>query len=504
MKKYGMSIVSAMLGSIFTFGIIATYSNYKSNHTASNFWPTESIPVKNASFNSQSGSSGSYPDFTEPAAKVMDAVVHIKSKQIIKRQAPQGNYFIPGMPDDLFQQFFGNPYGGRGQQQQQLPDQEQIGTGSGVIIKADGYIVTNNHVIDNADEIEVTLHDNRTFKATVVGTDVSTDLALLKIEASDLKFIPLANSDDVKVGQWVLAVGNPFNLNSTVTAGIVSAKGRNININKDKYAIESFIQTDAAINPGNSGGALCNLDGELVGINTAIASPTGAYSGYGFAIPANIVRKVIGDIIEFGTVQRAFLGVSIRDVNSELAKQKGINLSEGIYIEGMTENSAAKKAGIKVGDVITSIDGIKVNTTPELQEVIGKHKPGDAVQIKINRDGNESIIAVTLTGQNGTTATVTRDEGDILKSLGIAIETISPEQIKKLNIAGGIKVTQISEGIISKSTDMKVGCIIVKVDRQQIKDKEQFINLMKTKNGGVLMECLYEKSNAHYYSGFGL
>ena len=268
--------------------------------------------------------------------------------------------------------------------------------------------------------------------------------------------------------------------------------------------MKNFIQIDAALNPGNSGGALCNLDGELVGINTAIASPTGAYSGYGFAIPANIVRKVIGDIIEFGTVQRAFLGVSIRDVNSELAKQKGINLSEGIYIEGMTENSAAKKAGIKVGDVITSIDGIKVNTTPELQEVIGKHKPGDAVQIKVNRDGSESTIAVTLTGQNGTTATVTKDEGDILKSLGIAIETVSPEQMKKLNIAGGIKVTQISEGIISKSTDMKVGCIIVKVDRQQIKDKEQFINLMKTKNGGVLMECQYEKSNAHYYYGFGL
>ena len=503
MKKYGISIVSAILGSIFTFAIIVGYSQYKSAHSAQYFWSAADVPVKNASFTSQTGSSGSYPDFTDAAAKTMDQVVHIKAKHIIKRQAaPQGNFFFPGMPDDLFQQFFGNPYGGRGQQQ--LPDQEQVGTGSGVIIKADGYIVTNNHVIDNADEIEVTLHDNRTFKATVVGTDVSTDLALLKIEVTDLSSMPLANSDEVKVGQWVLAVGNPFNLNSTVTAGIVSAKGRNININKDKYAIESFIQTDAAINPGNSGGALCNMNGELVGINTAIASPTGAYSGYGFAIPSNIVRKVIGDIIEFGTVQRAFLGVSIRDVNAELAKQKGINLSEGVFVEGMLENSASKKAGIKVGDVIISIDGSSVKTTPELQEIVGKHKPGDIIQVKVNRDGAESTIAVTLTGQNGTTSAVMKDEGDILKTLGIAIENLSAEQMKKLNITGGVKVIQINEGIISHSTDMKVGCVIIKVDRQAIKDKDQFINLMKTKTGGILMECLYERSNSHYYYGFGL
>ena len=501
MKKYGMSIVSAILGSLFTFGIIAGYSHYRSSHSAQSFWSENNIPARNASFNSQPGSSGSYPDFTDASAKVMDGVVHIKAKQIIKSQVPQGNFFIPGMPDDLFQQFFGNPYSGKGQK---APDQEQIGTGSGVIIKADGYIVTNNHVVDNADEIEVTLHDNRTFKATVVGTDASTDLALLKIEATDLNCIPLANSDEVKVGQWVLAVGNPFNLNSTVTAGIVSAKGRNININKDKYAIESFIQTDAAINPGNSGGALCNLNGELVGINTAIASPTGAYSGYGFAIPSNIVRKVIGDIIEFGTVQRAFLGVSIRDVNSELAKQKGIDLTEGVFVEGMLENSASKKAGVKVGDVIVSIDGIKVNSTPELQEIIGKHKPGDVIQVKVNRDNKESTIAVTLTGQNGTTSTVSKDEGDILKSLGVTIENLSPEQMKKLNVTGGVKVTQISEGIISRSTDMKVGCIIVKVDRQAVKDKDHFITMMKAKTGGVLMECQYEKNNAHYYYGFGL
>ena len=316
--------------------------------------------------------------------------------------------------------------------------------------------------------------------------------------------MPLANSDSVKVGQWVLAVGNPFNLNSTVTAGIVSAKGRNININKDKYAIESFIQTDAAINPGNSGGALCNLNGELVGVNTAIASPTGAYSGYGFAIPSNIVRKVIGDIIEFGVVQRAFLGVSIRDLNSDLAKEKGIDLSEGVYVEGMTDNSAAKKSGIKVGDVIVAIDEMKVSNSPQLQEIIGKHKPGDIVKVKVNRDGNAQIIAVKLTGQNGTTGSVAKTDADILKKLGIAVENLSPEQLKKLKIDGGIKVSQISEGIISQSTDMKVGCIIVKVDRIQIKDKQQFINMMQSKNGGILMECMYEKSNARYYYGFGL
>lgn len=470
MKKITVFILSLCIGSIISLNVLA------SNGTTA------------------------YPDFTDAASKVMDGVVHIKAKQIIKKQMQQVNPFFPGMPNDLFQQFFGNPYGGKNEPQ----TEEQVATGSGVIIRNDGYIVTNNHVVADADEIEVTLHDNRMFQAKVIGTDPSTDLAILKIEISDLKSIPYANSDDVKVGQWVLAVGNPFNLNSTVTAGIVSAKARNINIVKDKYAIESFIQTDAAINPGNSGGALCNLNGELVGINTAIASPTGAYSGYGFAIPVNIVKKVVGDIIEFGAVQRAFLGVSIRDVNAELAKQKGLNLSDGIFVEGMLENSAAKKAGVKPGDVIVSADGQRIKSSPELQEIIGKHKPGDIVSVIVNRDGKELTIPITLTGQNGSTDVITKANSDILKTLGIQIEDLSTDELKKLNISSGVKVIQISEGIISKSTDMKVGCIITKIDHQTITDKDNFIDIMKSKQGGVLFECKYEKSNVTYYYGFGL
>jgi len=440
-----------------------------------------------------------FPDFTETAAKVLNGVVHIKSKVIIKNQAQQVNPFGQGMPDDMFQRFFGMPFNIEPQ------EQEQVETGSGVIIRSDGYVITNNHVVANASEIEVTLYDNRAFKAKVIGTDPSTDMALLKIETTNLTIIPFGNSETVKVGQWVLAVGNPFNLNSTVTAGIVSAKGRNINIVKDKYAIESFIQTDAAINPGNSGGALVNLNGELIGINTAIASPTGAYTGYGFAVPSNIAKKVIDDLLEYGVVQRAFLGINIRDVNSTLATEKGLNVSEGVFVEGLLENSAAKKAGIKAGDVILSIDDISVKTTPELQEVVAKHRPGEVVTLKVNRDGNETSIPVILTTKDGNTEMLARQATELFDKLGISVEDISPEIMKKTGITGGVKVTAIKTGIISNSTNMKPGCIIVKVDKEQVKNKKQFIELMNAKSDGVLFECRYESSKSGvYYYGVGL
>ncbi|MCB0613899.1 MAG: trypsin-like peptidase domain-containing protein, partial [Phaeodactylibacter sp.] len=291
-------------------------------------------------------------DFTATSEQVMNAVVFIKSSHQLSRNE-MGRNGTPNLPDPFreffqdrgFSPFFQQPPMEGGQ-----PPVE-MGAGSGVIINEKGYIITNNHVIDHADEIEITLHDNRTFKASVVGADPATDLALLQIRAEGLPTLPLANSDEAKVGQWVLAVGNPFNLNSTVTAGIISAKGRNINLLKDQYAVESFLQTDAAINPGNSGGALVNLDGQLLGINTAIASPTGAYSGYGFAVPSNIVAKVVKDLLAYGSVQRGYLGAMIRDVSGPLAKDKGLALTEGVYVDSLLNNSAAAKAGLQAGDI---------------------------------------------------------------------------------------------------------------------------------------------------------
>jgi serine protease Do len=334
--------VVALLVSLLTIGAFLYLSGKKENLKIQY---VDKTPAVEAKYNDLGEARVASLDFTQTAAKVMDGVVHIKST-MTNLVGQQGGPSIPEEFRDFFQRFFG-----------QIPEQTepvpQVGTGSGVIINENGYIVTNNHVVANASDIEVTLHDNRVFKAKVVGTDPTTDLALIRIKAEGLPTLPLANSNQVKVGEWVLAVGNPFNLNSTVTAGIISATGRNINILRDQYAIESFLQTDAAINPGNSGGALVNLDGGLVGINTAIASPTGAYSGYGFAVPSNIVNKVVEDLMKYGTVQRGYLGVGIRSVTAQLAEQENLDVVQGVYVDSLLVNSAAKAAGIKAGDVIT-------------------------------------------------------------------------------------------------------------------------------------------------------
>ena len=315
-------------------------------------------------------------DFTAVAEQVMDAVVHIKSTQVVAQASPgpRGYRQLPDPFGDLFGDFFRPHFRFEGPHPQ-IPN-PSVGTGSGVIINSEGYIVTNNHVIAGASDIEVTLHDNRTYKAKVIGTDPSTDLALIQIKEKNLPTLPLVNSDDVRVGEWVLAVGNPLNLNSTVTAGIVSAKSRNINILQDQYAIESFIQTDAAINPGNSGGALVNLQGGLIGINTAIASPTGAYAGYGFAVPSNLVSKVVEDLLKHGVVQRGYLGVSIRGVDGSLAREKDLVVTRGVYVDSVMDKSAADEAGIKAGDVIKEINGYSVTTAPQLLEIIGRYRPG--------------------------------------------------------------------------------------------------------------------------------
>jgi Do/DeqQ family serine protease len=448
-------------------------------------------------------------DFTEVADKVMDAVVHIKSTQTesYAARSPEEYRNIPDpfrefFGDDFFDQFFGPRYRyetPRGQQ-----PRVRVGTGSGVVINGDGYIVTNNHVIANADDIEVTLHDNRNYKATVIGTDPLSDLALIQIKEKGLTSLPLVNSDKVKIGEWVLAVGNPFNLNSTVTAGIVSAKSRNINILRDQYAIESFIQTDAAINPGNSGGALVNLQGGLIGINTAIASPTGAYAGYGFAVPSNIVNKVVEDLLKYGIVQRGYLGVTIRGVDGALAKEKDLAVTEGVYIDSVADNSAALEAGIEPGDIILEVDGTPVSTAPELQEMIARYRPGDHVELKISRGKKDMNIKVELKNREGETKFIVKNRKEIFNILGVELEDVDKATAKKLEIDGGVKVTRLYAGKFMKHTEMREGFIITKVDNTPVKNRDDLARVLENKKGGVLLEGIYEDIPGTYYYAFGL
>lgn len=398
-------------------------------------------------------------DFTVAAELSIHAVVHVKTKTPMRVQQ------FGGFNDPFFEYFFGPQQQPR--QQQEAPMQE--GSGSGVIISNDGYIVTNNHVIDNSKEIEVTLNDNRTFKAKLVGADPNTDIALLKIEAENLPVIIFGNSDSVKVGEWVLAVGNPFNLTSTVTAGIVSAKARNIGIINSQMKIESFIQTDAAVNPGNSGGALVNTRGELIGINTAIASQTGSYAGYAFAIPTSIVKKVVSDIKEFGVVQRAVLGVSMGEITDKLAKDKNLKTMEGAYVAEVVENSAADKAGIKKEDVIIKVNDIAVKSPSQLQEQIGRFSPGDNVSITVLRDNKEMTFKAELKNRQGNTSVVSADVNTSI--LGAEFSAITPKQKAQFKLEYGLEVKSVSKGKFQQA-GIKAGFIIVKINNQAIRSEQ--------------------------------
>ena len=364
-------------------------------------------------------------DLTDAADKSVHAVVHIKSTQNSKTKT------VRRMPD-IYDFFFGDGMG----REQTIRTQPRVGFGSGVILSKDGYIVTNNHVIADADEITVTLNDNRTLPARLVGTDENTDLALIKVESdTDLEFLPVGDSDALKIGEWVLAVGNPFNLTSTVTAGIVSAKARSLGVYNG--GIESFIQTDAAINQGNSGGALVNARGELVGINAVLSSPTGSYAGYGFAIPVSIMTKVVSDLKEFGTVQRAVLGIIGGTVTSDLSQEKDLGTVEGVYVSELVADGAAQAAGIEVGDVIVGVDGKKVKTMAEMQEELAKHLPGDKIDVKLLRNKKEKNINVELKNVQGNTNVVKNVDLDIL---GAEFKELSDKEKKQYNIGYGLKV----------------------------------------------------------------
>lgn len=426
-------------------------------------------------------------DFTEAAELTLNAVVHVTTEIIDRSRAN----------DPFYQFFYGRP----------MPPQSFKSTGSGVIISTDGYIVTNNHVVDNAESIEVALNDKQFFTAKVIGKDPTTDLALLKIEAENLNYINFGNSDLTKVGEWVLAVGNPFNLTSTVTAGIVSAKGRNINIlgadpRTGGSAIESFIQTDAAVNPGNSGGALVNTKGELVGINSAIQSSTGSYVGYSFAIPSNIVKKVVSDLKEYGTVQRAYIGVNIRDIDKNLSEKLNMDDLKGVYVAGIFENGAADAAGIKEGDVITKVGTVAVNKVPELQEQISQFRPGDEVVITLKRDGKELEKKMILKNIDGNTELVRREDKDLINVLGASFDNVSSDEQKKLNISGGAKISRIWSGKLM-SAGVQEGFIITRIDRQAVKDKNDVKKYLEGKKGGVLIEGIYPNGKERYY-GFGM
>jgi Do/DeqQ family serine protease len=359
-------------------------------------------------------------------------------------------------------------------------------------------------VIANASDIEVTLHDNRSYKATVIGTDPSTDLALIQIKEKGLSAVPLVDSDQVKVGEWVLAVGNPFNLNSTVTAGIVSAKSRNINILRDQYAIESFLQTDAAINPGNSGGALVNLQGGLIGINTAIASPTGAYAGYGFAVPANMVNKVVQDLLEYGVVQRGYLGITIRGIDGGLAKEKDLEVTSGVYIDSVIAESAADDAGIIEGDVILEINDVAVNTAPELQEIVARHRPGDELNLKIARDNQRLNLKAELKNKAGETEFLAKNRKEVFNVLGAEFENIDSKTAKKLDLPGGVKISKLYAGKLTKHTQIREGFIITKVDGQVVKNTEELAKVLENKQGGILIEGVYEDLPGVQYYALGL
>jgi serine protease Do len=427
------------------------------------------------------------PDFVGASALSTPTVVHIKTTI---NETPQGQG--GSSPFDPFGMFgdkspFGQPQG------------PQQASGSGVIISDDGYVVTNNHVIDGADKIEVILHDKRSYTAELVGKDANTDIALLKIDEKVLPFIQFGNSDNVRVGEWVLAVGNPFNLTSTVTAGIVSAKGRNIRLLEGDAPIEAFIQTDAAVNPGNSGGALINKQGQLIGINTAIASQTGSYAGYSFAVPIEIVKKVVQDFKDFGEVQRGFLGIQIRDVDQKLADEKSLKDIRGVYIEKVNDNSAAEKAGLKEGDVITKIDNIDVNTTPELQEQVTRHRPGQVLKVEAKRGSESKLFDVILKGKDGKTTTENKLVNPEKTSLkGTEFSGLTRDEKLKLKLTQGVKVSKLGDAF--KKVNVPQGFVITHIDKKPVYTVQDVKKSLEEKKEVALLSGINPDGTKGYYA----
>ncbi|MEX0968065.1 MAG: Do family serine endopeptidase [Bacteroidia bacterium] len=463
LKQIFLLTVAALLGGFISVGIYRFLADDPMMVNSEN-----AIPATPARYEVRNITVPTF-DFADVSEKVTSTVVHIMTRSTATNYRHSNPF-----------EFFGTPH-------HNMPS---IGSGSGVIISEDGFIVTNNHVIDNADQIEVVLSDRRRFDAEVIGRDPSTDLALLKIKTTNLPAIDFGNSDKVRVGEWVLAVGNPFNLTSTVTAGIVSAKARNINL-LGGQGIESFIQTDAAVNPGNSGGALVNTRGELVGINTAIASSTGQYTGYSFAVPVNIVSKVVKDISELGMVQRGYIGVSIRNVTAELARENDLQRVEGVFVADLAENGAAKDAGIRKGDVILKVNDFPINTVPELQETVGMYRPGDQVMVTLLRDGRQKELKVVLRNADGETAFLPNDTERLNAALGATFEDVSDKDKQRLSIRQGVKVSKLKKGGLIDLAGLVEGFVITRINKQEVAKTDEVERLIKASDGGVLIEGYY-------------
>jgi len=466
------------IGSMWAYSKILHKDTYLYQAAAQD---TNKVPANYAQF---TGSTNAPADFTAAASAAIPATVHIKTKTNAQatNNLPRKNPF-----SDLFGDGFDDLFGDRSRS---LP---QMASGSGALISEDGYIVTNNHVVDGADDITVTLSNQHSFKAKLVATDPSSDLAIIKIEAKNLPFLLYGNSDDVKVGQWVLAVGYPLNLETTVTAGIVSAKGRTLEINRrqSKTPIESFIQTDAAVNPGNSGGPLINTEGKLIGINSAIASPTGSYAGYSFTIPVNIVKKIVADLMKFGTVQRAYMGINYApdNLSDEVKKQNGIKEGEGVYVTGVTKDGGASSAGIKEGDFITKINGSTVNSGAELVGQIAIYRPGDKIKVNYVREGKEFAADVLLKNSSGNTDVV---KTSILDKLGADLETINKKDATEYGVKGGVRIKSMDDKGAFSKTRIEDGFVIIKANGKEVLSVEDLKKeLEKTPTGSVKIEGIY-------------
>ena len=471
-----------LISALTTLGVIFGYTKFHQNNNP-NFQSTFTVPsnYKQVGFN-QDGTPNAGPvDFTQAAAAALPTVVHITTKttprQVNNNLPNQKNPFSDMFGDNLFDQLFGN-----GNRQRSMPEKA---SGSGVIVSDDGYIITNNHVVAGADEVTVTLSNKKSYTAKVIGSDPSYDLAVVKINATNLPFMLYGNSDETKIGQWVLAIGYPLTLETTVTAGIISAKGRTLGLNRDKtgsrsLAVESFIQTDAAVNMGNSGGALINTNGQLIGINSAIASPTGYYSGYSYAIPVNIARKVVNDLIKYGSVQRGFLGAQYLDatgLTDDEKKQAQLPVNaDGIYITNLSTNGAAKAAGIKEGDIIRKIDDANIISGSDMQETLSRYKPGDKVNVTYERNGALNTVAVSLKNSSGNFDIVKAET--MMDKLGADLVSLDSKLAKTYNIPGGVIVKKINAGAINDQTRMRDGFIITKANGKPVKSVDELRSII--------------------------
>jgi serine protease Do len=510
MKKIGLTLLTAFVGGAMALGVYKLAENKYADSMS--IEDKQKVYFANNPSVAPTVSSAGAVDFTQAAADVTPAVVYIRTTYAAKSNGQQ----------DQLEQMFGQMFG-----QRMRPQGPQMASGSGVIISPDGYIVTNNHVVAKAEKITIVTNDHRSFEAKVIGTDPNTDLALIKINATNLPIVKLGNSDAVRVGEWVLAVGNPFKLTSTVTAGIVSAKGRQIGIigsgegddDDNPYpvrqdetpalrkGIESFIQTDAAINPGNSGGALVNTAGELIGINAAIASHTGSYEGYGFAIPINLAKKVLNDIKKFGAVKRGYIGVTFADLSDpDAAKSVNSDKTNGLYVNSLVTGGGAEQAGIKTGDIITKVEGNPVYESSDLQERVGRLQPGDKINLTVLRDGGEKNITVTLKADSPApkTAAVTKSATELFNKLGASFQPLNAAQKSKFHINSGIVVTQVRPGGIFDDTEIPVGSVITSINKQSINSVADMDKVITNLRNGRLIITGYYPDGGSFSNVFAI